>query len=167
MRNVYWKAGTRGAFDTQTRIWALCPSRAHLLISEEELSCGIFPGCCPKSRRFAISSRMQIYWSEIFQSDVRMGTIAVGPLLKKSVTSEKPNNRAPNWRIHMKNFVRKTRTHFCEPGSVTFSAGWLGQGHTVRQIYFLWSKLIWFKTDWWIPLAAIVKPPDAGLFRLL
>jgi hypothetical protein len=64
-----------------------------------------------------------------------MGTIAIGPLLKKSVAGEKPNKRTPNWRIHMKNFVRKTRTHFCEPGSVTFSAGWFGQGHEVRQIY--------------------------------
>jgi hypothetical protein len=81
--------------------------------------------------------KMKFYWTEMLQSDVRKGTVAIGPLLKKSVASEKPNKPAPNWRIHMRNFVKKSRTHFCEPGSVTFSAGWLGQGHTVRQFCFL------------------------------
>jgi hypothetical protein len=45
--------------------------------------------------------------------------------------SEKINKLAPNWRVDRRNFVTKTKKHKLEPGAVNFSAGWLGQGHTV------------------------------------
>jgi hypothetical protein len=56
----------------------------------------------------------------------------IGPLLERSVKEEMAKKPAPNWRIRRTNFVRKTARRICEPGSVTFSAGWFGQGHAVR-----------------------------------
>jgi hypothetical protein len=72
------------------------------------------------------------------QSDIRKATISIAPLLKKSVVMEKPQKCAPNWRINAKNFFRKSLRHRCEPGAVNFSAGWLGQGHTVSfNLFFI------------------------------
>jgi hypothetical protein len=65
------------------------------------------------------------------KSGLRDATVSIGPLLKKSVKREKPPKTSPNWRINYKNFVKKSSRHMCEPGAVNFSAGWLGQGHTV------------------------------------
>ena len=48
--------------------------------------------------------------------------------IKKKYTKKKT---APNWRINQKHFVSKIGGRSCEPGAVNFSAGWLGQGHTV------------------------------------
>lgn len=66
------------------------------------------------------------------QSELQEATLSLTPLLKKSIKEEIPQKPPPNWRINEKNFVQKTHRHLCEPGSVTFSAGWFGQGHAVR-----------------------------------
>jgi hypothetical protein len=68
--------------------------------------------------------------------------MSIAPLLKKSIKKQIPNKTAPNWRIHKKHFVRKTNRHFCEPGAVTFSSGWFGQGHEVRFDYYWHPELI-------------------------
>jgi hypothetical protein len=68
---------------------------------------------------------------------MREATVSLTPLLKISVKEEKPEKPAPNWRINEKNFVPKTGRHLCEPGSVTFSAGWFAQGHEVRILLLL------------------------------
>jgi hypothetical protein len=52
-------------------------------------------------------------------------------LLKKSVQKQKLDKPTPNWRTHDVNFVTHVSGNLIEPGAVTFSAGWLGQGHTV------------------------------------
>lgn len=51
--------------------------------------------------------------------------------MKSSVKKELPHKSTPNWRQHQDNFVNNDVTDIIEPGAVTFSAGWLGQGHTV------------------------------------
>jgi hypothetical protein len=53
-------------------------------------------------------------------------------MLKKSVQTQKLDKSTPNWRTHDLNFVTDSSRDSIEPGAVTFSAGWLGQGHTVR-----------------------------------
>jgi hypothetical protein len=70
------------------------------------------------------------------KSEIRDATVSIGPLLKKSVQEEKAHKPLPNWRIHNKNFIKKSSRHICEPGTVNFSAGWLGQGHTVSVVFF-------------------------------
>lgn len=47
------------------------------------------------------------------------------------------------------NFVEKTDRHVCEPGSVTFSSGWFGQGHEVGICYYSFTStyLTDLKTD--------------------
>ena len=57
----------------------------------------------------------------------------IGLLLERSVKEEMAKKPAPNWRIRRSNFVGKTTKRICEPGSVTFSAGWFGQGHEVSR----------------------------------
>ena len=74
------------------------------------------------------------------KSGVRDATTSIGPLLKKSVQQEKPQKRSPNWRIHQKNFVKKSSRNICEPGAVNFSSGWFGQGHTVS-VEFCYANL--------------------------
>jgi hypothetical protein len=56
-------------------------------------------------------------------------------LLKRSVKEEKSMKPSPNWRINNKNFLKKNSMQELEPGAVNFSAGWLGQGHTVWVIF--------------------------------
>ena len=58
-------------------------------------------------------------------------TVSLGQLLKRSVEKPKSGKPDPNWRVHKQNFVKKSGSHVCEPGAVTFSAGWFGQGHAV------------------------------------
>ena len=43
----------------------------------------------------------------------------------------KPNATPPSWRINYGNFKKKNHTNVLEPGAVTFSSGWFGQGHEV------------------------------------
>lgn len=62
---------------------------------------------------------------------MHLATASISPWLRKSVKMEKAHKPAPNWRINHRNFIRKTKKHKLEPGAVNFSAGWLGQGHTV------------------------------------
>lgn len=52
---------------------------------------------------------------------------SISPLLKASVKTQKAGTAAPNWRVHKKNFLFRTK----EPGAVTFSSGWFAQGHEV------------------------------------
>jgi hypothetical protein len=70
---------------------------------------------------------------------MREATVSLTRLLKTSVKEEKPEKPAPNWRVNDKNFVCKTGRHLCEPGSVTFSAGWFAQGHEVQNLLLLMS----------------------------
>jgi hypothetical protein len=57
--------------------------------------------------------------------------------LKQSVKADKVQTPTPNWRINSKNFVRTSSRHVCEPGTVTFSAGWYAQGHAVHLLFLL------------------------------
>ena len=71
------------------------------------------------------------------QSTIKKATVCIEGCLKKTVQKESPNlNKKPNWRTHDVNFARKTSRDTIEPGAVTFSAGWFGQGHEVG-IYFI------------------------------
>ena len=72
-----------------------------------------------------------IYRISSQQGTVKRGTLAIEPLLKKSIQTPKLDKPVPNWRSLDKNFVSNSSGDLVEPGSVTFSAGWLGQGHTV------------------------------------
>ena len=65
---------------------------------------------------------------------MREATVSISPLLKSSIKQEM-RDKTPNWRIHEKNFVGKSDRHVCEPGAVTFSAGWFAQGHVVRNSF--------------------------------
>jgi hypothetical protein len=47
------------------------------------------------------------------------------------VKDEIPRQTAPNWRINKKNIVGESNSQLLEGGSVNFSAGWFGQGHSV------------------------------------
>lgn len=67
------------------------------------------------------------------QSGVQKATISIEPLLKTSIREEISDKPRPNWRINQKNFVEKSDE--CEPGTVTFSAGWFAQGHTVSTAF--------------------------------
>lgn len=71
--------------------------------------------------------------TDLFQTSIRLATNSIGPLLRQSVKKEKPKKPAPNWRIHHRNFVRKSHRHHCEPGAVNFSSGWFGLGHEVSR----------------------------------
>lgn len=62
---------------------------------------------------------------------MRRATAGIAPWLKSSIKMKKAEKTAPNWRINKINFVRNTSTGALESGAVNFSAGWLGQGHTV------------------------------------
>lgn len=62
---------------------------------------------------------------------MKRGTVAIEPLLKKSIQKPKLDKPVPNWRSLDENFVDNSSGDLIEPGAVTFSAGWLGQGHTV------------------------------------
>jgi hypothetical protein len=53
------------------------------------------------------------------------------------VKEDKVRKPAPNWRVNRKNFVTASSKHVCEPGTVTFSAGWYAQGHAVRLLFLL------------------------------
>jgi hypothetical protein len=61
---------------------------------------------------------------------VKAATISVERMLKKSVQTES-RDKTPNWRARDANFVKNTSGGAVEPGSVTFSSGWFGQGHEV------------------------------------
>jgi hypothetical protein len=61
-------------------------------------------------------------------------------MLKKSVQQEVENKPTPNWRTNEVNFPGKSSRETIEPGAVTFSAGWLGQGHTVCFYYYNKSR---------------------------
>ena len=43
-----------------------------------------------------------------------------------------PHKSTPNWRTHDNNFVPEGSIDTIEPGAITFSGGWFGQGHAVR-----------------------------------
>ena len=58
--------------------------------------------------------------------------MSITPLLQRSIRKAAPGKLAPNWRTHKKNFVTSMASRICEPGAVTFSAGWFAQGHTVQ-----------------------------------
>jgi len=53
---------------------------------------------------------------------------------------EHPNKTTPNWRTHDINFIKKGSINTIEPGAINFSAGWLGQGHTVRFIFYIKAR---------------------------
>jgi hypothetical protein len=56
----------------------------------------------------------------------------------KSVGKKLPKKDVtPNWRTHDINFVKKSSNVTIEPGAVTFSAGWLGQGHEVGVLFYI------------------------------
>jgi hypothetical protein len=66
------------------------------------------------------------------QTTIKLATLGIEALLKKSVQKEMPNKPIPNWRTHEENFIPKSSRDGIEPGAVTFSSGWFGQGHEVR-----------------------------------
>ena len=119
------------------------------LILQIELSFGTFQDCCRPNRRWNLFSPFHnLHFAQLFQSDIRKATISVGRLLKRSIKhniprganpkrlkrsikNKKANARNPNWRINSTNFIQKRTANIFEPGSVNFSSGWLGQGHTV------------------------------------
>jgi hypothetical protein len=68
--------------------------------------------------------------------EIRKATESVTPLLKRSIKKDHPNTTTPNWRINHKHFARKRKSRLLEPGVVTFSSGWFGQGHEVRSFYY-------------------------------
>jgi len=74
------------------------------------------------------------------QSIVKQATITIEPILKKSVMEERLNKPKPNWRTHDVNFLDDSSRDTLEPGAVNFSAGWLGQGHTVSFIFYIITK---------------------------
>ena len=74
------------------------------------------------------------------QSIVKQATITIEPILKKSVMEERLNKPKPNWRTHDINFLDDSSRDTLEPGAVNFSAGWLGQGHTVSFIFYIITK---------------------------
>jgi hypothetical protein len=86
------------------------------------------------------------------QSSLRLGTVSITPLLSKSIRKKVPGKSAPNWRIHKKNFVTSMASRVCEPGAVTFSAGWFAQAHTVQYSLLVYNFLI---TDYLCSLQSI------------
>jgi hypothetical protein len=56
---------------------------------------------------------------------------AISPILPKSIQKPMPNRSQPNWHVNKSNFIMEDIENICDPGTVTFSAGWLGQGHEV------------------------------------
>jgi len=80
--------------------------------------------------------------SNLFKkSTIKEATVCVEHLLKKSVEKETPK-KTPNWRSHDDNFMEKNSRDTIEPGSITFSGGWFGQGHTVRILFRFKRELI-------------------------
>lgn len=131
------------------------PNLAHFqslwrwLMTQVELSCGIFLEYCRRNRRWKTSFPFhQCHLIASIQSDIRKATISAGRLLKRSVkknithalnpkrlkrmvNKRKSKGSAPNWRINSSNFIPKRTANIFEPGSVNFSSGWFGLGHSV------------------------------------
>jgi hypothetical protein len=80
---------------------------------------------------FFTTAGIREYLNDSTKHDIRRGTAGIQRMLKRSVKIDKPMRTQTNWRINERNFIRKTAQQVLEPGAVNFSAGWLGQGHTV------------------------------------
>lgn len=76
------------------------------------------------------------------KNEIRRATSTIGPLLSRSVQEQKAHKTPPNWRVNGKNFLKKNSIHHIEPGAVTFSSGWFGQGHEVsfRYIFLYYNN---------------------------
>jgi hypothetical protein len=87
-------------------------------------------------------------------------------MLKKSIQKQKLDKPVPNWRTFDENFITNNAGDSIEPGAVTFSAGWLGQGHTVSFPNFNKTKtnLTTISPVRKIPSIAFTKPTSSTSF---